>query len=197
MTSAHGAKTALRDQVVTARNRRSLAERADVARSIADLLLADPEVRRAATVAAYVSTGSEPGTGVLLDRLVVAGKRVILPVLELGMDLEWAVYAGAESLVPARFGILEPVGPRLGLEAIATADVILVPGVAVSSRGDRMGRGGGSYDRALGRVPVGTFTCVLLYAGEVGLDVPVEPHDRRVAAAVTPSGIVRFQPRVS
>jgi 5-formyltetrahydrofolate cyclo-ligase len=43
-------------------------------------------------------------------------------------------------------------------------------------------------------VPVGTFTCVLLYDGEVGIDVPVEPHDRPVTAAASPSGIVRFAP---
>ena len=72
------------------------------------------------------------------------------------------------------------MGPRLGVDAVATADVVLVPGLAVSADGHRLGRGGGSYDRALARVPVGTFTCVLLYDGEVGLDVPVEPHDRTV-----------------
>ena len=86
----------------------------------------------------------------------------------------------------------EPTGRRLGVDAIATPDAVLVPGLAVSAAGDRLGRGGGSYDRALGRVPVGTFTCVLLHDEEVGVDVPVEPHDRRVTAAATPSGIVRF-----
>ncbi|MCW2842415.1 MAG: 5-formyltetrahydrofolate cyclo-ligase, partial [Nocardioides sp.] len=66
------------------------------------------------------------------------------------------------------------------------------PGLAVSVGGLRMGRGGGSYDRALARVPVGTFTCVLLYDDEVGLDVPAEAHDRRVTAAATPGGIIRL-----
>jgi 5-formyltetrahydrofolate cyclo-ligase len=55
-----------------------------------------------------------------------------------------------------------------------------------------MGRGGGCYDRALGRVPIGTPVWVLLYDDEVGLDVPVEPHDRPVTGAVSPSGLVRF-----
>ena len=61
-------------------------------------------------------------------------------------------------------------GERLGVDAVATADAVLVPGLAVSSRGERLGRGGGSYDRALGRVPVGTFTCVLLHDEEVGIE---------------------------
>jgi 5-formyltetrahydrofolate cyclo-ligase len=186
------AKVAIRDQLVTARNRRSLVERSEVARAIADQLLDAPEVRRAATVAAYVSIGSEPGTGWLLRELASAGKRVILPVLLPDGDLDWAAYAGDRSLVPARLGLLEPTGPRLGPDAIATPDAVLVPGLAVSSTGDRLGRGGGSYDRALGRVPVGTFTCVLLHDEEVGLDVPVEPHDRKVTAAATPTRVVRF-----
>jgi len=192
VSGGNPAKVALRDQVVTARNRRSLAERAEVARAVAEHLLATPEVRRAATLAAYVGVGPEPGTGVLLRELAAAGKRVLLPVVLPDRELDWAAYDGHESLVPARLGLLEPSGPRLGVDAIATPDVVLVPGLAVSSRGDRLGRGGGFYDRALGRVPVGTFTCVLLHEDEVGLDVPLEPHDRRVTAAATPSGLVRF-----
>lgn len=192
MNGANPAKVALRDQVLTARNRRTLAERAEVARAIAEHLLSAPEVRRAATVTAYVGVGPEPGTGVLLRELAAAGKRVLLPVVLPGRDLDWAAYAGDDALAPARFGLLEPTGPRLGVEAVATPDAVLVPGLAVSARGDRLGRGGGFYDRALGRVPVGTFTCVLLHDDEVGLDVPTEPHDRRVTATATPSGIVRF-----
>jgi len=186
------AKLALRDQVLTARNRRSLVERSEVAQAIATHLLAAAEVRRAATVAAYVAVGSEPGTAPLLAGLVAAGKRVILPVLLADRDLDWAVYRSDEDLVPARLGLLEPSGPSLGVDAVATADIVLVPGIAVSQSGDRLGRGGGSYDRTLGRIPVGTFTCVLLHDEELGLDVPVESHDRSVTAAATPSGITRF-----
>ena len=188
-----GAKLALRDQILTARNRLAVAELGAAGTAITGHLFAQPEMRRAATVAAYVSTASEPGTGVLLDALVDAGKRVILPVLLPDDDLDWAAYEGATSLLPARRGILEPAGRRLGVDAIATADVVLVPGLAVSREGVRLGRGGGSYDRALARVPAGTFTCVLLHDGEVGCDVPVAPHDRAVAAAVTPSGVTRFR----
>ena len=192
VTTQPDAKLALRDQLSTARNRLSVGEVGAAARGLAEVLLAAPEVRRAASVAAYVSIGNEPGTGALLDGLVAAGKRVILPVVLPDLDLDWGVYAGESSLTRARMGLLEPAGPTLGIDAIGTPDAVLVPGVAVARDGMRLGRGGGSYDRALGRVPVGTFTCVLLYAGEVGVDVPREPHDRPVTAAATADGIVRF-----
>ena len=183
-------KIALRDQVLTARRRRPLLERQRAAEAISDRLLAWEPVRRAATVAAYASVGSEPPTGLLLDRLLAAGKRVVLPVLLPGGDLDWAVFTG--DLVPARLGLLEPPGPRLGPEALATADVVLVPGVAVDRSGRRLGRGGGSYDRALGRVPVGTPVVVLLHDDEVLDEVPVAEHDRPVTAAVTPSALRSF-----
>jgi 5-formyltetrahydrofolate cyclo-ligase len=188
-----GRKIALRDQLVTVRARRSLLEVTQAAQAIAEQLLAAPEVRRAATVAAYVSVGTEPGTGPLLEELRSLGRRVILPVLLPDNDLDWAVYDGPRDLERAGRGLLEPTGRPLGRDAIATADVVLVPGLAVDRTAMRLGRGGGSYDRALGRVPVGTFVCTLLYDGEVLDEVPAEPHDRPVTAVVTPSGITRLR----
>lgn len=177
---------------MTTRRRRSLAEIGEAATSIAGHLVASDEVRRSATVAAYVSIGTEPGTTLLLDELLAVGKRVILPTLLPDNDLDWAAYTGPTSLTRAGRGLLQPLGATLGVDAVATADTVLVPGLGVSPTGMRLGRGGGSYDRALARVPVGTFTCVLLYDDEVGVEVPAEGHDRRVTAAVSPAGIVRF-----
>jgi 5-formyltetrahydrofolate cyclo-ligase len=112
---------------------------------------------------------------------------VVLP----DFDLDWASYDGPDSLERRR-GLLEPVGRRLGPEALATADVVLTPGLAVDRRGARLGKGGGCYDRALGRVPVGTFVCTLLYDEELVDDLPAAAHDRPVAAVVTPRGIARL-----
>jgi 5-formyltetrahydrofolate cyclo-ligase len=180
------AKIALRDQIRTTRNRLSVAELGSLSRDLAAVVTGRPEVRRAATVAAYVSIGAEPGTGILLESLAALGKRVILPVVLPDLDLDWGTWRGPSSLTPARYGLLEPVD-RLGVDAVATADVVLVPGHAVSASGDRLGQGGGCYDRALGRVPVGTPVVCLLYDHEVGLQVPVDDHDRPVTAVATPT----------
>ncbi len=151
-----------------------------------------PEIRRAATVAAYVSVSSEPGTGPVLDRLTEAGKRVILPLLLPDNDLDWAAYDGPRDLHTARRGLLEPAGHALGLDALATADAVLVPGLAVGRDGTRLGRGGGSYDRALARVPTGTFVCALLNSEEVLETVPQDTHDRPVSAVATELELIRF-----
>jgi 5-formyltetrahydrofolate cyclo-ligase len=186
------AKLALRDQLVTGRKRLGLAALGERARQSARHLLATPELRRAATVAAYVSVATEPGTGPLLDALHASGRRVLLPLLQPDDDLDWATYDGPDALRAARRGLLQPTGPALGLEAVATADVVVVPGLAVGRDGTRLGRGGGSYDRALARVPVGTFTCVLLNSEELLDHVPAAEHDRRVGAVATELGVVRF-----
>ncbi|MFE3648496.1 5-formyltetrahydrofolate cyclo-ligase [Streptomyces sp. NPDC059101] len=150
----------------------------------------------APTVAAYVSIGGEPDTRALIEALRAAGVRVLLPVLLPDNDLDWAVYEGPERLVPAGWGLREPDGPRLTPEAVTEADVVLLPGLAVDRTGLRLGRGGGSYDRVLARLERSgrrTALVVLLHDDEVLDAVPAEPHDRRVHAAVTPSGVHRFR----
>lgn len=186
-------KIALRDQLLTSRRRLPLQVIGENAVAIAAHLADTEEVRRAATVAAYVSVSHEPGTGPTIERLHAMGRRVILPVLLPGNDLDWAAYTGPDGLLPAGRGLLEPVGPPLGQDAIGAADVVLCPAVAVDRTGMRLGRGGGSYDRALGRVPVGTFVCALVYDGEIVARAPADGHDRPVAAVVTQSGVTRFR----
>ena len=185
-------KLALRDQLLAARRHLPLNVLGERARAMAGHLMATPEVQRAATITAYVSVSSEPGTGPLLDLLRDAGKRVILPLLQPDNDLDWATYDGPRNLVTARRGLLEPTGPPLGPDAIATADAVLVPGLAVGRDGTRLGHGGGCYDRALARVPVGTFVCVMLNSEEVLDVVPRDDHDRSVGAVATELGVTRF-----
>src|SRR5829696_6684729 len=115
------------------------------------------------------------------------GARVLLPVVPTdGRELGWAVDTGR--LAPGRHGPLEPVGPRLGPTAIGTADVVVLPAVAVDRTGVRLGRGGGYYDRALQHVRPGAVLVAVVFDDEFLDELPVEPHDRRVTAVVTPSG---------
>ncbi len=188
-------KQALRCELLEYRKLLSPEDAAAAAAVLARRALELPELVGAGTVAAYVSVGREPGTRALLDALHARGVRVLLPVLLPDNDLDWGVYEGAQELVRAGRGLLEPAGRRLGVDAVREADAVLLPGLAVDARGMRMGRGGGSYDRVLARLAgSAAHRVVLLYANEVVARVPVEPHDHPVHAVVTPDGVRRFGP---
>lgn len=193
------AKSELRSRLRASRRARSDEDREQVATRLATLVLDLPELVGTDTVAAYVSGPAEPATGPLLEALVARGVRVLLPVLRPDSDLDWADYAGTGALVPSsvdgRSGLLEPSGAPLGVEAVELAGLILVPALAIGRGGLRLGQGGGSYDRALARVPAGVPVIALLFDGELLDDVPAEVHDRRVTLAVLPSGTVRFASR--
>ena len=179
-------KAALRTRLLTARAARPQEQRTAAGRAIRDALLGRPEVQMAGTIAAYYSVGAEPDTRGLLFALWKRGSYVLLPLLRPDGDLDWASYEGPESLVPGPRGLLEPGEPPRGPGAVARADVVLAPALAVDRAGNRLGRGGGSYDRALARVGPLVPLIALVYDAELLDRVPAEPHDVKVRAAVSP-----------
>ena len=190
----------LRRELLAVRSRLTADDVRETGTVLASRALELPELAHARTVAAYVSVGSEPGTRALLGALHARGVRVLLPALLTDNDLDWGTYDGEGSLAPVqhrgKMALLEPSGERLGPDAVLTADAMLLPGLAVDTRGMRLGRGGGSYDRVLARLEragADPALVVLLYDSEVVDRVPEEPHDRPVHAVVTPSGVRRFR----
>lgn len=169
------------------------------ARLLADRLAVPPEVSRreaaalagwlaelSGTVCAYVPVGPEPGSAAMLDVLVSAGCTVLLPVVVSRSPLDWARYMGPSDMAPARFGLLEPLGPRLGPQAIASAATVLVPALAVDRRGVRLGRGGGYYDRSLPLADSAADLVAVVRDPELVETLPREPHDILMTAALTP-----------
>jgi 5-formyltetrahydrofolate cyclo-ligase len=179
------AKAALRTRHRARRRARPQGERDAAAAAVAAALLRGLADTRA--FAAYVPEPDEPGHGRLPAAFTQLGARVLLPVVPAeGAELGWAVDTGR--LAPGRFGLLEPVGPRLGPTAVGTADVVVLPALAVSRDGVRLGRGGGYYDRALRHVRPDAVLVAVVFDDELLDELPAEPHDRQVTAVVTPSG---------
>jgi 5-formyltetrahydrofolate cyclo-ligase len=145
-------------------------------------------------VAAYYSIGTEPDTRALVYALWKRGTYVLLPLLRPDGDLDWASYEGPDSLVPGPRGLAEPAEPPRGADAVARADAVLAPALAVDRAGNRLGRGGGSYDRALARVGPLIPVIALLYDAELLSHVPAEPHDTPVRAAVRPGSGITWLP---
>ena len=184
----------MRADVLARRRAMPAEERAVAGRQVRDAVLALPEMQMAGTVAGYVSVGAEPETRGLLFALWKRGTYVLLPVVRPDGDLDWASYEGPDSLAPGPRGMLEPTERRRGVTAITSADVVIVPALAIDRAGSRLGRGGGSYDRALVRVGASILTLALLHEGELIAEVPAGEHDQPVRAAALPGeGICRLR----
>ncbi|MFI6075252.1 5-formyltetrahydrofolate cyclo-ligase [Actinoplanes sp. NPDC051343] len=179
---SRAAKLALRSRMLTARRSLSPSARRLAAAQLQDQTLSFVRREHPSTVAAYVPVGPEPGGHDLPDHLASTGVRVLLPVLLEDNDLDWAEFTGDLTAGPR--GLSEPTGPRLGVEALAGAELVLAPALAVDLSGRRMGRGGGSYDRALARTT--GLVVALLNDDELIETVPAEPHDRPVHGVITP-----------
>src|ERR1044072_4457184 len=112
-----GAKGALRASILKRRAGRSDDDRSAAAEAIS-AHLAGAAFARVPTIAAYLSMGTEPGTGPLLDMLLARGTEVIVPVTAARGVLDWVRYAPDARLTRSALGVPEPDGPRLGPDAI-------------------------------------------------------------------------------
>lgn len=151
------------------------------------------------TVCAYLPVGSEPGSVsrgsfTLVDCLSELCDDVLLPVTAEGdhRPLSWGRYRPG-TLSAARFGLQEPPRPWLSPVAVAQADLVLVPALAVDRRGVRLGRGGGFYDRTLMLCSPETPLVAVVRDEEVVDELPHDPHDVLMTHALTPgAGLIKL-----
>ncbi|MCK1801667.1 hypothetical protein NLM24_35860 [Nocardia zapadnayensis] len=161
-------------------------------------------------VLGYASLAGEPCLDLALDQARAAGAAVLLPLTTAGRPLDFGVLTGPMSTLPrtGKWQIREPRSGAPAAEALAgemagpagrplpPVDTILVPGLAFSRAGVRLGNGGGFYDRTFGprgaAPPTGCGAQVLgvCFAEELVDALPHQPWDLRVDAVVTERGIV-------
>jgi len=135
-----------------------------------------PEASDRPCVAIYRSLPYEPPTEALARMLHARGFQVIVPETLPDLDLEWRELRADGS-----------EGPRLGLEGIAAARVILTPALAIDHSGNRLGQGGGCYDRALARRRPDALVVAIVNDQEyVPEPLPRDDHDVPVDAVITP-----------
>ncbi len=125
--------------------------------------------QRAHTVMAFASMPIEPDTDGLFARLHRDKKRLVLPRLEQGGIVPAAVVNGFSS---GQFGIREPDGESIDA---STIDLVIVPGLAFTLDGRRLGRGRAYYDRFL--APLGAGTVGVCFSEQIVDEIPMEPHD--------------------
>lgn len=150
-------------------------------------ILTASELKNATNIASYISYEFEPETSDINQRLIKDGKKVFLPRLLENNDIQWVSWNGSSENLTKVENIYEPIGDAVEVEL----DVIILPALHVDRMGNRLGQGGGSYDRALSRSKA--FKIALLHYGELTSEIlPIQPHDEKIDAAATPEIVVRF-----
>ncbi len=136
-----------------------------------------PEYVSARVVMAFASMPVEPDTDGLLARLAQEGRMIVLPRLQ---DGEIVPVQSTGEFTRGQFGIREPVGPVVDP---ATIDVVVVPGLAFTADGARLGRGKAYYDRFLPQVR--GLRVGVCFAEQLVDELPMEPHDVRLDRVLT------------
>lgn len=146
------------------------------------LVLSIDHVEQAGSVFVYVSSGSEVRTHELIAALLDRGKTVAVPrVLPEPGTMQAVVIHGIDDFAPGRFGIPEPTTHEV-LEQ--TPDVTIVPGLAFTRTGQRLGQGGGYYDRYLAQHPA-THKIGLCFNEQLADELPSDEHDINMDEVVT------------
>ncbi len=160
--------------------------KAKSARSIAHRLLAMPEYQEAQTVFCFGGTNREIDTRPILEDALAAGKTLCVPLCTEPGHMESRQITDLNQLVPGRCGLLEPTAdtPVIPVDAI---DFAVLPCVTCNYLGQRLGHGGGYYDRFLSQYRGGTV--LLCRELLIRQEIPVEPHDYPVPWVLTERGL--------
>ena len=161
--------------------------KAKSARSIAHRLLAMPEYQEAQTVFCFGGTNREIDTRPILEDALAAGKTLCVPLCTEPGHMESRQITDLNQLVPGRCGLLEPTAdtPVIPVDAI---DFAVLPCVTCNYLGQRLGHGGGYYDRYLQQI-TGT-QAVLCRTALMCDEIPMEAHDRTIDFVICEAGVL-------
>ena len=181
-------KQALRQSIIGTRNAMSVTERTQASQQIAAKITRLPAYRAANNVLAYLNFGAEFAAELFAQQVLQDGKALFLPKVN-NATKELALYRVtdlSQQIAPGLWNIPEPLIERCTrLENLTEVDFVLLPGVAFTESGARLGYGGGFYDKLLARF---THQPTLVAAGftcQVVTELPLERTDRAVDWLIT------------
>ncbi|HIJ65594.1 MAG TPA: 5-formyltetrahydrofolate cyclo-ligase [Candidatus Hydrogenedentes bacterium] len=185
-------KRELRKRVLAVRRAMAPAEVAERSRAIADALTRLDVFCSAQTVLSYIaSKDNEVDTKPLVERLLAEGRIVLVPVADGRGGLAWSRLLALSELAPARFGILEPTPEFERRVEPPHQAPVLVPGIAFTRNGFRIGYGGGYYDRFLANHPGPKLG--LAFERQIIGCFDIDPHDVPLDAIITEAAVYARQ----
>lgn len=190
-------KTEIRQRMLALRRAQDKTLAREKSASIVESLQKMPAYQEAQNVALYwpMMTQGEVDTRPLDADLRRQGKRIYYPVFSRSSEncSGFAVVEDPKELTLSARGFREPAG-RAERAALSALDLIVVPAVAASPRGERIGFGSGFYDRILPQVRASTRTFILVFQFQIEIRLPVENHDVRCNAVLTEHGLIIGSP---
>ncbi len=164
-------------------------ERKSLSATISRRLIELPEFGPARSVAGYLSFGSEFDSATFIATVLSGGKRLLLPRIDRAHKvMHFHVVTELQgNLVAGTWGIMEPDPRSCARADLNEVEFMLVPGLAFTTRCERLGYGGGFYDAAIEMTPAHARKIAPAFSIQLVDSLPVEPHDQRVDMVVTES----------
>lgn len=188
-------KRALREQVLTLRAALSEQQRAQKSEEIRNRVISLQEFQEAQTIMLFLNFRDEVETMELARKVLELGKTLVLPrCAPKGVIIPALIQDLDRDIEPGTWGIREPKKEDIKPVDPLEIDFILVPGAAFDQQGNRLGYGGGYYDRFFDCLKKGTPKIAIAFSCQVVSEVPVETFDKTVDMLITEKGVIQFQP---
>lgn len=181
-------KKALRSKIIAARRNLTDNYRQRASNRMMTVFCALPDFKEPRKVLCYASLEDEVQIRPLMEKWLSMGVTVALPHITGKGQMEAVSFTDFDSLVEGKYGILTPDPEKGEVIPPEDLDLIIVPGTAFDTRGERLGRGGGFYDTYLTRATKAK-RIALAFSCQLVAKIPMGSHDALVHKIITEQGI--------
>ncbi len=178
-------KGAIRDEIRKRLRGQSPKEQAEKDEAITVQFLSLPEFKKARVISCYLSIPSEVDTTEIIDKALMMDKSVVIPSSAGEKMKMYDLKDCRDQLVKGPYGVLQPESDRLKPYPDAKIDLVIVPGLAFTKGGDRLGRGKGYYDKYLSGLSKTAKKIGLAYDVQIVDELPTTQRDIQVDIVVT------------
>ncbi len=149
---------------------------------ICEAIARHPAWLQARTVCLFAAQATEPHVELLWKKS--EARQICYPRVN-GVDLDLIRVSGPDALQTSRWQLREPTHDEANIIAPSQIDLLLVPGLAFSTTGERLGRGGGFYDRLLANPQMRAYSIGVCFDVQLADELPMEEHDRKVDEVIS------------
>lgn len=192
-------KDSLRQDILQKRLKLSFEEIFELSAAIQKKFLGIGELKKARQLALYASFKNEVLTETILEHAVAHRKEVFFPrIVREKRGLMFLKVYGKEDLASGSYDIKEPVHGHRGIHQPKIAvpsslDIMVVPGIAFDTNGNRLGYGKGYYDKALGSIKERCLIVALAFDFQILNTIPADAHDIKMDKIITESRVINIE----